>query len=155
MKLKVVDRTGLILEIFSLRARSKQGKVQVELAQLEYYKSRLVKSWTHLERQRGGVTFIGGPGETQIEIDRRLILTRISKLKKELNKINSRYFLQRSTRKKAENNNIVLVGYTNTGKSYKVTVKEKYLKDAELLAAELKEDPTHARSQFYLAQSYS
>ena len=117
MKLKVIDRTGLILEIFSLRARSKQGKVQVELAQLEYYKSRLVKSWTHLERQRGGVTFIGGPGETQIEIDRRLISTRISKLKKELNKINSRYFLQRNTRKKTENSNIVLVGYTNTGKS--------------------------------------
>ena len=117
MKLKVVDRTGLILEIFSLRARSKQGKVQVELAQLEYYKSRLVKSWTHLERQRGGMTFIGGPGETQIEIDRRLISTRISKLKKELKKINSRYLLQRNTRKKTENSNIVLVGYTNTGKS--------------------------------------
>ena len=73
MKLKVVDRTGLILEIFSLWARSKHGKVQVELAHLEYYKSRLVKSWTHLERQRGGMTFIGGPGETQIEIERRLI----------------------------------------------------------------------------------
>lgn len=81
-KAKVIDRTGLILEIFGERARTKEGRLQVELAALEYQRSRLVRSWTHLERQRGGAGFMGGPGETQIELDRRLISDRITKLKK-------------------------------------------------------------------------
>jgi len=114
---KVIDRTGLILEIFGERARTKEGQLQVELAALDYQKSRLVRSWTHLERQRGGFGFLGGPGESQLEIDRRLIARRISKLKEELKQVRRTRGLQREARQRAEHPTIALVGYTNAGKS--------------------------------------
>jgi len=116
-KCKVIDRTGLILEIFGARARTKEGHLQVELASLSYQKSRLVRSWTHLERQRGGFGFMGGPGESQLEIDRRLITQRIVKLKEELDQVRRTRGLQREARQRAEHPTIVLVGYTNAGKS--------------------------------------
>ena len=114
---KILDRTGLILEIFGERAVTKHGKLQVELAALFYQKSRLVRSWTHLERQRGGYGFMGGPGERQIESDKRQINKRISKIKKELKKIESNKLIQRRNRNKNLNPFISLVGYTNAGKS--------------------------------------
>ena len=114
---KILDRTGLILEIFGERAVTKHGKLQVELAALFYQKSRLVRSWTHLERQRGGYGFMGGPGERQIESDKRQINKRISKIKKELKKIESNKLIQRRNRNKNLNPFISLVGYTNSGKS--------------------------------------
>ncbi len=114
---KVIDRTGLILEIFGARARTKEGHLQVELAALSYQKSRLVRSWTHLERQRGGFGFLGGPGESQLEIDRRLIAGRIAKIKRELEQVRRTRGLQREARQKAEHPTIALVGYTNAGKS--------------------------------------
>ncbi len=116
-KCKVIDRTGLILEIFGARARTHEGRLQVELAALNYQKSRLVRSWTHLERQRGGFGFMGGPGESQLEIDRRLITKRIAKLKDELEQVRRTRGLQREARQRAEHPTIVLVGYTNAGKS--------------------------------------
>lgn len=114
---KVVDRTGLILEIFGARARTKEGRLQVELAHLTYQKSRLVRSWTHLERQRGGFGFLGGPGETQIEADRRVITERIARLERELDTVRRTRELQRKTRKKIPHPIVALVGYTNAGKS--------------------------------------
>ncbi len=114
---KVIDRTALILEIFGARAQTAEGKLQVELAALEYQKGRLVRSWTHLERQRGGFGFLGGPGESQIEIDRRLIRERIAKIKKELQKVVRTRDLQRKHRKTVPYPVIALVGYTNAGKS--------------------------------------
>ena len=114
---KVVDRTGLILEIFARRARTREGKLQVELARLNYEKSRLVRTWTHLERQRGGTGATGGPGETQIELDRRLIADRILKMKKDLIEVRRTRGLHRAARKKAPFPSIALVGYTNAGKS--------------------------------------
>jgi GTP-binding protein HflX len=114
---KVIDRTGLILEIFGARARTREGTLQVELASLTYQKSRLVRSWTHLERQRGGFGFLGGPGETQIEADRRMIGDRIVKLKKELVDVKRTRELHRKARKKVPYPIVALVGYTNAGKS--------------------------------------
>jgi GTPase len=114
---KVIDRTGLILEIFGERARTREGALQVELAHLEYQRTRLVRSWTHLERQRGGFGFLGGPGESQIEIDRRLIGERIVKLKKELEQVRRTRGLHRKARDKVPYPVIALVGYTNAGKS--------------------------------------
>ncbi len=114
---KVIDRTGLILEIFGRRARTREGRLQVELARLNYERSRLVRTWTHLERQRGGTGSTGGPGETQIELDRRLIADRIAKLKKELIEVRRTRSLHRSARKKVPYPTIALVGYTNAGKS--------------------------------------
>jgi GTPase len=114
---KVIDRTGLILEIFGRRARTREGKLQVELARLEYERSRLVRTWTHLERQRGGTGSTGGPGETQIEIDRRLIADRIVRLKGELEEVRRTRGLQRKQRAKAPHPTVALVGYTNAGKS--------------------------------------
>lgn len=114
---KVIDRTGLILEIFGARAKTNEGKLQVELAALEYQKSRLVRSWTHLERQRGGFGFLGGPGETQIEMDKRMINGRIAKIKKELEKVVRTRELHRKTRRDTPYLIIALVGYTNAGKS--------------------------------------
>jgi GTP-binding protein HflX len=114
---KVVDRTGLILEIFSRRARTAEGKLQVELARLDYERSRLVRTWTHLERQRGGMSKTGGPGETQIELDRRLIADRIVKLKLQLEEVRRTRALHRSARKRTPFPMIALVGYTNAGKS--------------------------------------
>ena len=116
-KCKVIDSTGLILEIFGERARTHEGRLQVELAALNYQKSRLVRSWTHLERQRGGFGFLGGPGESQLEIDRRLITNRIVKLKEELEQVRRTRGLQREARTRAEHPTVVLVGYTNAGKS--------------------------------------
>ena len=114
---KVVDRTGLILEIFARRARTAEGKLQVELARLAYERSRLVRTWTHLERQRGGLGKTGGPGETQIELDRRIIDDKIVKLKKELEEVRRTRTLHRAQRKKAPFPTLALVGYTNAGKS--------------------------------------
>jgi GTP-binding protein HflX len=114
---KVVDRTGLILEIFGRRARTREGTLQVELAHLNYQRSRLVRSWTHLERQRGGFGFLGGPGESQIETDRRLIAERIIKIERELEGVKSTRKLHRESRKRVPYPIVALVGYTNAGKS--------------------------------------
>jgi len=114
---KVIDRTGLILEIFALRAATKEGVLQVELARLAYERSRLVRTWTHLERQRGGQGFIAGPGETQIESDRRMLQDKIQKLKQQLEQVRRTRGLQRASRKRAPERVVALVGYTNAGKS--------------------------------------
>ena len=114
---KVLDRTGLILEIFGERAQTKEGSLQVELAHLTYQKSRLVRSWTHLERQRGGFGFLGGPGETQIEADRRVIQTRIRKIESQLEKVRNMRGVHRAERKRSQTPVVALVGYTNAGKS--------------------------------------
>jgi GTP-binding protein HflX len=114
---KVLDRTGLILEIFGRRAKTKEGALQVELAHLNYQRSRLVRSWTHLERQRGGFGFMGGPGETQIEADRRLIGERITRLQNELKKVQATRRLHRAGRQRVPYRVVALVGYTNAGKS--------------------------------------
>ncbi len=116
-KLKVIDRTGLILEIFGARAKTKEGRLQVELAAMTYQKSRLVRSWTHLERQRGGAGFLGGPGETQIETDRRLINQRIIRLKQDLNQVVKTRSLHRKSRSQVPFPIVAFVGYTNAGKS--------------------------------------
>jgi GTPase len=117
LKCKVIDRTGLILEIFGARARTHEGSLQVELAALTYQRSRLVRSWTHLERQRGGFGFLGGPGESQLEIDRRLITDRITYLKRELETVKRTRALHREARKRVPYPVVALVGYTNAGKS--------------------------------------
>jgi GTP-binding protein HflX len=114
---KVIDRTGLILDIFGERAATKEGTLQVELAHLQYQRSRLVRSWTHLERQRGGFGFLGGPGETQIEADRRLIDERLVRIRKELEQVRRTRGLHRSARRRVPFPVIALVGYTNAGKS--------------------------------------
>ena len=114
---KVIDRTGLILEIFARRARTAEGKLQVELARLDYERSRLVRTWTHLERQRGGLGKTGGPGETQIELDRRIIADRIVKLKADLEEVRRTRGLHRKARSKVPHPTVALVGYTNAGKS--------------------------------------
>ena len=138
---KVIDRTGLILEIFGERARTKEGMLQVELAALTYARSRLVRSWTHLERQRGGLGFVGGPGESQLEIDRRLITERITKLKRQLAQVTRTRALHRKARQRVPYPVVALVGYTNAGKSTlfnRLTRSEVFAKD--LLFATL--DPT-------------
>jgi GTP-binding protein HflX len=114
---KVIDRTALILEIFGERARTREGALQVELAHLTYQRSRLVRSWTHLERQRGGLGFVGGPGETQIEIDRRLIDQRITRIRRELKTVTRTRGLHRRARRRVPYPVVALVGYTNAGKS--------------------------------------
>lgn len=117
LNIKVIDRTALILEIFGERAQTNEGKLQVALAHLTYQRSRLVRSWTHLERQRGGAGFLGGPGEKQIELDRRIIDEKIIKIKKELEKVKNTRELQRGNRRKVPYPIVALVGYTNAGKS--------------------------------------
>ncbi|RDC59971.1 GTPase HflX [Alteripontixanthobacter maritimus] len=117
LKRKVIDRTGLILEIFGERADTAEGRLQVELAHLDYQQSRLVRSWTHLERQRGGFGFLGGPGETQIEADRRMIRQRMGRLRRELDQVRRTRTLHRDRRGKAPWPVVALVGYTNAGKS--------------------------------------
>lgn len=116
-KVRVIDRTSLILEIFALRARTSEGKLQVELATLEYQKSRLIRTWTHLGRQRGGLGFIGGEGETQLEMDKRIIKEKIKKLKVQLEKVKQTRSLHREARNKVPYPIVALVGYTNAGKS--------------------------------------
>ncbi len=141
---KIIDRTGLILEIFGERAQTREGRLQVELAALEYQKSRLVRSWTHLERQRGGAGFMGGPGERQIELDRRIISKRITKLKKELENVRRTRNLGKKSRERVPFPIISLVGYTNAGKSTlfnHITKANVFAKD--LLFATL--DPTMRR----------
>lgn len=138
---KILDRTGLILEIFADRAQTREGVLQVDLAALNYQKSRLVRSWTHLERQRGGLSFVGGAGETQIEADRRAIDDAIVRLKRQLAKVTKTRGLHRSARKKVPFPIVALVGYTNAGKSTlfnKMTGAEVFAKD--MLFATL--DPT-------------
>lgn len=117
LQVKVIDRTALILEIFGERANTKEGKLQVELAHLTYQRSRLVRSWTHLERQRGGAGFLGGPGETQIELDRRIIDDKILRIKQSLDKVKLTRRIQRSARKRVPYSSVAFVGYTNAGKS--------------------------------------
>lgn len=114
---KVIDRTGLILEIFGLRARTKEGRLQVELARLLYERSRLVRTWTHLERQRGGRGFLGGPGETQLEADKRMIDRAVGRLRRDLEDVKRTRRVQREGRKRRDSRVIALVGYTNAGKS--------------------------------------
>lgn len=141
---KIIDRTGIILEIFGARAHTNEGKIQVELASLEYQRSRLVRSWTHLERQRGGSGFMGGPGESQIELDRRMIADRIINLKKELLKVRKTRELGRKARERLPFPVVALVGYTNAGKSTlfnRLTGADVYVED--LLFATL--DPTMRR----------
>ena len=139
---KVIDRTGLILEIFGARARSREGRTQVELAALSYQRSRLVRSWTHLERQRGGFGFLGGPGESQLEIDRRLIDGRMSKLKRALQKIRKTRKTHRKARKRIPYEIVALVGYTNSGKSTLFnTLTDSEVTAQNILFATL--DPTH------------
>jgi len=115
--LKVIDRTNLILEIFGKRAKSHEGKLQVELAHLLYHKSRLVRTWTHLERQRGGFGFLGGPGETQLELDKRMLSQRIKKIKTMLSKVQNTRNIQHKNRLDNEIVSVTIVGYTNAGKS--------------------------------------
>jgi GTP-binding protein HflX len=117
LKRKVIDRTGLILEIFGERAATAEGRLQVELAHLDYQQSRLVRSWTHLERQRGGFGFLGGPGETQIEADRRMIRARMGRLRRDLEQVRKTRTLHRDRRERAPWPVVALVGYTNAGKS--------------------------------------
>ncbi len=133
LKCKAIDRTGLILEIFGERAQTKEGVLQVELAHLTYQKSRLVRSWTHLERQRGGFGFLGGPGESQIESDRRLIGDRIIRIEKQLDEVSQTRKLHREGRKKSQYPVIALVGYTNAGKSTLFN----YLTGAKVFAEDL------------------
>lgn len=132
-KAKVLDRTALILEIFGERARTREGRLQVELAHLSYQRSRLVRTWTHLERQRGGFGFLGGPGETQIETDRRLIGERLAKIRRELEGVKRTRHLQRRARKRVPFPVVALVGYTNAGKSTLFNT----LTDAEVLAKDV------------------
>ena len=117
VNVRVIDRTDLILDIFGQRARSAEGKLQVELAQMQHLMTRLVKGWTHLERQRGGIGVRGGPGETQLEIDRRLVGERIKRLKEKLKKLGRQRNVQRASRRRAGVFNVGIVGYTNAGKS--------------------------------------
>jgi len=133
LKIKVIDRTGLILEIFGERAQTKEGVLQVELAHLTYQKSRLVRSWTHLERQRGGFGFLGGPGESQIESDRRMIGDRIHKIEQQLEDVSKTRHLHRRGRKKSNYPVMAMVGYTNAGKSTLFN----YLTDENVMAADL------------------
>lgn len=140
-KVKLLDRTGLILEIFSDRARTREGVLQVEMAALSYQRTRLVRAWTHLERQRGGLGFVGGPGETQIEADRRAIDDHLNRLRKQLEKVVKTRELHRASRAKVPFPIVALVGYTNAGKSTffnKVTGADVFVKD--MLFATL--DPT-------------
>ena len=117
IKAKVIDRTQLILEIFGARAQTHAGRLQVELAALSFQRSRLVRSWTHLERQRGGSGFLGGPGERQIELDRRMLIDRVTRIKAELKEVTRTRTLQRSNRLRSETPTLALIGYTNAGKS--------------------------------------
>ncbi len=117
IKAKVIDRTQLILEIFGARAQTHAGRLQVELAALSFQRSRLVRSWTHLERQRGGSGFLGGPGERQIELDRRMLMERVTRIKAELKEVTRTRTLQRSNRLRSETPTVALIGYTNAGKS--------------------------------------
>ena len=145
-KVKILDRTGLILEIFSDRAATREGVLQVEMAHLTYQRTRLVRAWTHLERQRGGLGFVGGPGETQIEADRRAIDEQLVRLRRQLDKVVKTRSLHRAARAKVPFPIVALVGYTNAGKSTlfnRLTGAEVMAKD--MLFATL--DPDHALDQ--------
>ncbi|MEQ8405263.1 MAG: GTPase HflX [Oceanicaulis sp.] len=133
LKVKVIDRTGLILEIFGRRAQTREGRLQVELARLTYERSRLVRTWTHLERQRGGQGFMGGPGETQIETDRRILADKMAKLRRELEEVKRTRELHRKRRKAAPWPTVALVGYTNAGKSSVFNV----LSEAKVMAKDM------------------
>jgi len=132
LKARVVDRTGLILDIFSQRAQSHEGKLQVELAQLEHLSTRLVRGWTHLERQKGGIGVRGGPGETQLELDRRMLRIRVKQLREKLIKLKAQRGMQRRARKRSNVMTVSLVGYTNAGKSTifnRLTKADNYVAD--------------------------
>lgn len=147
LELKVIDRTAVILEIFGRRAQTKEGKLQVELAHLSYQKGRLVRSWTHLERQRGGGGFLGGPGETQIELDKRHLGERILKIKKELEKVKKTRSVQRLARKRVPYPHAAFAGYTNAGKStlFNFITKAQVMAE-DMLFATL--DPTMRKVEF-------
>lgn len=150
-KCKVIDRTGLILEIFGERARTAEGVLQVELAALSYQRSRLVRSWTHLERQRGGFGFIGGPGESQLELDRRLIDDRITKIKKQLSQATRTRELHRKSRQDVPYPIVALAGYTNAGKSTLFN----YLTHSDVFAENLlfaTLDPTMRQTRLFSGQ---
>jgi GTP-binding protein HflX len=117
LECRVADRTGLILDIFAQRAKTHEGKLQVELAQLEHLSTRLVRGWTHLERQKGGIGVRGGPGETQLELDRRMLRIRVKQLREKLEKLKQQRGMQRRSRKRSQVMSVSLVGYTNAGKS--------------------------------------
>src|ERR1043166_1743426 len=136
LKCRVLDRAGLILDIFARRARSHEGKLQVELAQLQHHATRLVRGWTHLERQRGGGIGLTGPGETQLELDRRLIRVRIATLKRHLDEVRSRRAQNRQSRRRSEIPTVSLVGYTNAGKStlFNALTGEKTFASSQLFA---------------------
>ena len=136
LKVKVVDRSGIIIEIFAKRALSNEGKLQVQLAEMIYRKSRLVRAWTHLERQRGGTSFVGGPGELQIELDRRLIQEKIDKIKKRLKNVSNRRKIQRKSRYKNNFKIFALVGYTNAGKTqlFNILTKKNQKSEDKLFA---------------------
>lgn len=132
LQARVVDRTGLILDIFAQRAQTHEGKLQVELAQLEHQSTRLVRGWTHLERQKGGIGVRGGPGETQLELDRRMLRVRVKQLREKLVKLKAQRGMQRRARKRSNLMSVSLVGYTNAGKSTlfnKLTQSEVYAAD--------------------------
>src|SRR6201998_3501212 len=144
---KVLDRSGLILEIFGRRAHTREGALQVEHAHLTYQKSRLVRSWTHLERQRGGFGFLGGPGETQLESDRRVIEDRIARIETELDRVKRTRKLHRVSRKRVPYPIVALVGYTNAGKSTLFNrVTQASVLSADMLFATL--DPTLRAGEF-------
>ncbi|MDE2400931.1 MAG: GTPase HflX [Burkholderiales bacterium] len=147
---EVLDRTGLILEIFGARARSHEGKLQVELARLKYLSTRLVRRWSHLERQRGGAGMRGGPGETQIELDRRMIDQRIKSLKEQLIKVKRQRNTQRRARERTGTFRVSLVGYTNAGKS---TLFNAFTKAGTYAADQLFATLDTTTRQFYLAQA--
>ena len=147
---EVLDRTGLILEIFGARARSHEGKLQVELARLKYLSTRLVRRWSHLERQRGGAGMRGGPGETQIELDRRMIDQRIKSLKEQLVKVKRQRNTQRRSRERTGTFRVSLVGYTNAGKS---TLFNAFTKAGTYAADQLFATLDTTTRQFYLAQA--
>ncbi|MES2091363.1 MAG: GTPase HflX, partial [Pseudomonadota bacterium] len=150
LDVEVLDRTGLILEIFGARARSHEGKLQVELARLKYLSTRLVRRWSHLERQRGGAGMRGGPGETQIELDRRMIDQRIKSLKELLIKVKRQRNTQRRSRERTGTYRVSLVGYTNSGKS---TLFNAFTKAGTYAADQLFATLDTTTRQFYLAQA--
>lgn len=151
LQAKVLDRTGLILDIFAQRAQTHEGKLQVELAQLEHLSTRLVRGWTHLERQKGGIGVRGGPGETQLELDRRMLRVRVKQLREKLEKLKSQRNMQRRARKRSNQMTVSLVGYTNAGKS---TLFNRLTQSAVYAADQLFATLDTTSRKMYLGEDY-
>lgn len=151
LQAKVLDRTGLILDIFAQRAQTHEGKLQVELAQLEHLSTRLVRGWTHLERQKGGIGVRGGPGETQLELDRRMLRVRVKQLREKLDKLKSQRNMQRRARKRSNQMTVSLVGYTNAGKS---TLFNRLTQSAVYAADQLFATLDTTSRKMYLGEDY-